>query len=892
MSTQTTFASTVNSFYLAFYGRPADPAGLALWTKQLADNDGNLSSITQAFATSEEAQVRYGSDSVNERISEIYQALFNRAPDSVGLAYWSNVVGQGHASLADVAVAIMGGAQGIDKALTALRQTAVDAFTAQVEASGSQYSGYASVEAARILVRAVTVDTATGDIDTLVKAAVSFADTATKTPQVVNAIATGTTLLALFDTTRGKGDPVALAQTLADTAKAAAGNPVTLDSLLRGGGMDQVLKVMPANASLKDVVDALAKGGLPAAIEVVYPPTPVVTAPVPTFNLKLAFEHVTQDELDQTDDNVTNQSAADVTFSYTGRDLRTGQHFEYSLDGKHWIDTNIDVDANTNTVTLKHVQLGYQFPTLTMLGNDNAMSIMAPPPEQVTTIALRAVDASGTTTTPVTQTIVFDGYTLRPHVTLATDSHHGELGGNNDQVTNDGTLNLEYVETGATVEYLVQQQHGIVNVNDASAPTEVWTATPALHEGMNVVQVRVTDVAGNRSYEEFTFTLDTEAPDTPAIALHNAPSNGSTTSGVIDITGLDQNTDTAWEYSTDKGKTWIYGDTNDGSGVDTLELSDVGSYSVQVRQYDVAGNIGTRTAALDFTIEVPAPTPTLYVFANESGINLKSSVAGAIFLEGSSTTTRVMSTATDGNASVGVVTIGAQAQVTSGTFAIESIQSGIVKDAIQLVYTLGSAGSNVLKNVSNAWGFEGDDILYGTSGDDKLYGGDDSDHLHGNDGTDMLSGGAGDDWIAGGAGGDQILVSEGMDTLVYGSATDSSLSTAGGSQSGPSIDFVTVEKQATAIFDFATDVAHLYISPIDLPNYMSVEELYQKLTEGYNAQSTATNDAVVFNIGSINLLVVDNGDDIIDASDIAVAIVGTGNFSMDGNGNVSFGGIS
>ena len=891
MSTQTTFASTVNSFYLAFYGRPADPAGLAFWTKQLADNDGNLSAITQAFATSEEAQVRYGSDSVNERISEIYQALFNRAPDSVGLAYWSNVVGQGHASLADVAVAIMGGAQGIDKALTALRQTAVDAFTAQVEASGSQYSGYASVEAARILVRAVTVDTATGDIDTLVKAAVSFADTATKTPQVVNAIATGTTLLALFDTTRGKGDPVALAQTLADTAKAAAGNPVTLDSLLRGGGMDQVLKVMPANASLKDVVAALAKGGLPAAIDVVYPPTPVVTAPVPTFNLKLAFEHVTQDELDQTDDNVTNQSAADVTFSYTGRDLRTGQHFEYSLDGKHWIDTNIDVDANTNTVTLKQVQLGYQFPTLTMLGNDNTMSIMAPPPEQVTTIALRAVDASGTTTTPVTQTIVFDGYTLWPHVTLATDSHHGELGGNNDRVTNDGTLNLEYVETGATVEYLVQQQHGIVNVNDASAPTEVWTATPALHEGMNVVQVRVTDMAGNRSYEEFTFTLDTEAPDTPAIALHNAPSNGSTTSGVIDITGLDQNTDTAWEYSTDKGKTWIYGDTNDGSGADTLELSDVGSYSVQVRQYDVAGNIGTRTAALDFTIEVPAPTPTLYVLANESGINLKSSVAGAIFLETSSTTTRVMSTATDGNASVGVVKIGAQAQVASGTFAVESIQSGFVKDAYQLVYTLGSAGSNVLKNVSNAWGFEGDDILYGTSGDDKLYGGDDSDHLHGNDGTDMLSGGAGDDWIAGGAGGDQILVNEGVDTLVYGSATDSSLSTAGGSQSGPSIDFVTVENQATAIFDFTTDVAHLYISPIDLTNYMSIEELYQELTDGYNAQSTATNDAVVFNIGSINLLVVDNGDDIIDASDIAVAIVGTGNFSMDGNGNVFYGNI-
>lgn len=890
MSTQTTFASTVNSFYLAFYGRPADPAGLAFWTKQLADNNGNLSAITQAFATSEEAQVRYGSDTVNERISEIYQALFNRAPDSVGLAYWSNVVSQGHASVADVAVAIMGGAQGIDKALTTLRQTAVDAFTAQVEASGSQYSGYASVEAARILVRAVTVDTATGDIDTLVKAAVSFADTATKTPQVVDAIATGTTLLALFDTTRGKGDPVALAQTLADTAKAAAGNPVTLESLLRGGGMDQVLKVMPASASLKDVVAALAKGGLPAAIDVVYPPTPVVTAPAPTFNLKLAFEHVTQDDFDQTDDNVTNQSAADVTFSYTGRDLRAGQHFEYSLDGKNWIDTNIDVDADTNTVVLKQVQLGYQFPTLTMPGSDSAMFMMAPPPEQVTTIALRAVDTNGTTTTPVTQTIVFDGYTLAPYVTLAKDSYHGELGGNNDLVTNDGTLNLEYVEAGAMVEYHVQQQVGRVNANDASAP-DVWTTQPALHEGLNVVEMRVTDLAGNRNYQQITFTLDTQAPDTPAIALHNGPSNGSTTSGVIDITGLEQNTDTAWEYSTDKGKTWTYGDTNDGSGADTLELTDIGNYSVLVRQYDVAGNVSARTAALDFTIEAPAQT--LYVYSNESGIELKSSVAGTIFLETSAGATSVMSTANGGGAIAGSVTVGVQSHVVSGTFAIEPAQGASVQDAAQLVYTLGTVGNDLLKNVSNAWGFDGNDIILGTGDDDGLYGGDGNDSLYGDKGQDMLYGGAGDDRIIGGEGADRIFVKNGIDTLIYDSAADSSLSPgAGANYAALSIDLVVVDDQAAAIFDFNGNVAHIYVPATEIPNDLDIEEMYEALTDGYNATGATGNDVVIFKSSNINLLVVDDGNAIIDANDIAVAIVGTGYFSLDGQGNVFYGNLA
>lgn len=887
MSTQTTFASTVNSFYLAFYGRPADPAGLAFWTRQLADNDGNLSAITQAFATSEEAQVRYGSDTVNERISEIYQALFNRAPDSVGLSYWTNVVGQGHASVADVAVAIMGGAQGIDKALTALRQSAVDAFTAQVEASGSQYSGYASVEAARILVRAVTVDTATGDIDALVKAAVSFADTATKTPQVVDAIASGTTLLALFDTTRGKGDPVALAQTLADAAKAAAGNPVTLDSLLRGGGMDQVLKVMPASASLKDVVAALAKGGLPAAIEVVYPPAPVVTAPVPTFNLTLAFEHVTQDELDQTDDNVTNQSAADVTFSYSGRDLRSGQHFEYSLDGKHWIDTNIDVDAATNTVVLKQVQLGYSVPTMTMPGSDNAMSMMAPPPEQVTTIALRAVDTNGTKTTPVTQTIVFDGYTLSPYVTLATDSHHGELGENNDLVTNNGTLNLEYVEAGATVEYQVQQQVGRVNANDASAP-DVWTTQPALHEGMNVVEVRITDLAGNRNYQQITFTLDTEAPDTPAIALHNGPSNGSTTSGVIDITGLEQNTGTAWEYSTDKGKTWTYGDTNDGSGADTLELTGVGEQLVQVRQYDMAGNISKATAALSVTLDTG---PTLEVSFTEMGISLTSSIDGDIFMVTNGSGPGVRSTESDGRAIAGTVQVGAQFYVSSGTFLVDGVK-GQALDKDNSVYTLGTNGNNLIEDAHRAWGFDGEDSLTGTNGDDMLYGGAGVDSLTGGAGNDVLHGGAGNDTIIGGLNGDQILVSEGMDRLIYNSAAESNLSKLiAGSQSASSIDVVYIETNAAVLFDFVQDVEHVINSTEYIGSSADLASQYDKLTLAYNAAAIEPTDAVIFNIDHFKLLVVNNGDDVINSEDFAIAIIGSGEASLDGAGNVYFGNL-
>ncbi|MEW7849036.1 DUF4214 domain-containing protein [Massilia aurea] len=883
-----TLASTVNSFYLAFYGRPADPAGLAFWTKQLADNDGNLSAITQAFATSEEAQVRYGADTVNERIGEIYQALFNRAPDATGLAYWTNVVEQGHASVADVAVAIMGGAQGIDKALTALRQSAVDAFTAQVEASGTEYSGYASVEAARILVRAVTVDTATGDIDALVKAAVSFADTATKTPQVVNAIATGSTLLALFDTARGKGDPVALAQTLADTAKAAAGNPVTLESLLRGGGMDQVLKVMPYSASLKDVVAALAAGGLPAAIEVVYPTAPVVTTPAPTFSLSLAFDHVAQGEFDQKDDNVTNKSSADVTFSYTGRDLRSGQHFEYSIDGKHWIDTNIEVDANTNTVVLKDVKLGYQFPSLHVLGNENVITTMTLPLEQITTVSLRAVDASGASTTPVTQKIVYDGYTMPPYIELATDSHYGKFGTDRDLVTNDGTLNREAVEEGATVEYLVKQPDNITT-NGAPLATPVWTATPQLVEGVNVVEVRVTDAAGNRNYDQLTFTLDTKAPETPDIVLHTAASNGATTSGLIDITGLEQNTGTAWEYSLDKGKTWLYGDTNDGSGTGTLELTEVGAHMVQVRQYDLAGNIGKETTALGFTVEAGT---TVEVSFDEIGISLTSGVAGDIFMVTNGSGPGVRSTEMDGRAIAGTVQIGAQSNVYTGTFEVFG-QNGPVLDNEKGVYTLGTNGDDFIENVSVAWGFDGKDSMFGTDADDFLFGGADVDNLNGGEGHDILHGGAGNDIIIGGADGDQIFVVGGFDTLYYGAATDSNLSTyIPNSQSATSIDIVVVNHNASVLFNFGADVAHVVESKAEIVGSFSGDELYAALTTGYNAAKITNTDAVIFTIDYFQLLVVNNGDTVIDDQDIVIAVIGYSNFSEDFMGNVLYGNMT
>ena len=546
MSALSTFDSTVNSLYLAFFGRPADPAGLAFWSKQLANNNGDLTTITPFFANSEEAQVRFGTGTVASRIDEIYEQLFNRAPDAAGRAFWTNAVEKGNATLADASIAILKGAQGIDQTLSNLRQQAADAFTAAVDASGSAYNGYASIEAARMLVHTVTLDVTTADLNTLVKAAVSFADTATKTPQVVEAIATGSTLLALFDTTRGAADPVALAQALADTAKAAAGDPVTLASLLRGGGMAQVLKVMPANATLKDVVKALAEGGLPAAVEVVYPTTPAT----PATNLKLAFASVTQGEGDSRVDNVTREKDVVVKFTYTGDDLRAGQNFEYSLDGVHWSQKYLKVDTSANIVTIGDV--GLAGADLQQHGINVMESV--PAADLVTTFQLRAVNANGRVLASASQDLVYDR--SAPTEALSFVGIAGGVPG--DNVTNKPHAGVTFDLDGGQGDGIVQWRLGgdekwsIVDQKNISG-NGAFTLDVDLTSHDQTLEVRVIDAAGNVGDRVAQF-IDGPAGHEPTFGIipsHLGLEVSSDTAGKLSIFNFDNKTSS--QLNTTKG---------------------------------------------------------------------------------------------------------------------------------------------------------------------------------------------------------------------------------------------------------------------------------------------------------------------------------------------------
>jgi|GEM_PF-4690108 len=117
----------VQTMYVSYYGRPADPDGLTYWSNRV-DEEGNAS-IVDAFGNSMEFTTRFGSLSPEDMVDNLYQQLFGRDAESTGLQYWVDQFQSGQRSLADISVAIAEGAQGDDMVARDAKVTAASAFT-------------------------------------------------------------------------------------------------------------------------------------------------------------------------------------------------------------------------------------------------------------------------------------------------------------------------------------------------------------------------------------------------------------------------------------------------------------------------------------------------------------------------------------------------------------------------------------------------------------------------------------------------------------------------------------------------------------------------------------------------------------------------------------------
>uniref|UniRef100_UPI001FC84D6A beta strand repeat-containing protein n=1 Tax=Paraburkholderia terricola TaxID=169427 RepID=UPI001FC84D6A len=200
--------------------------------------------------------------------------------------------------------------------------------------------------------------------------------------------------------------------------------------------------------------------------------------------------------------------------------------------------------------------------------------------EGANSVQVRQTDVAGNVSATTSFSFTLDTAAVAPGVALATDSGSSA----SDHVTSVGTLTLGGVESGATVQYSID--------NGAH-----WSSSFSAVEGANSVQVRQTDVAGNVSAATgFSFTLDTAAA-APAVALAtdsgSSASDHVTSAGTLTLGGVEGGATV--QYSVDNGAHW-------SSSFSAVE----GANSVQVRQTDVAGNISAATA-FSFTLDTTSP---------------------------------------------------------------------------------------------------------------------------------------------------------------------------------------------------------------------------------------------------------------------------------------------
>ncbi|WP_232437095.1 Ig-like domain-containing protein, partial [Burkholderia ubonensis] len=234
--------------------------------------------------------------------------------------------------------------------------------------------------------------------------------------------------------------------------------------------------------------------------------------------------------------------------------------------------------TNVGTLNLSGVEAGATVEYSTDGGHTWSTSFGAT--EGVNDVQVRQTDIAGNTSDPTSFSFTLDTSAAAPGVALTTDSGSSAV----DHITNVGTLNLSGVETGATVEYSTDGGH-------------TWSTSFGATEGVNDVQVRQIDVAGNTSDPtSFSFTLDTSAA-APGVALTtdsgSSASDHVTNVGTLNLSGVEAGATV--EYSIDGGHTW----STSFSAVEGLN-------DIQVRQTDIAGNTSSATS-FSFTLDTSAP---------------------------------------------------------------------------------------------------------------------------------------------------------------------------------------------------------------------------------------------------------------------------------------------
>lgn len=136
----------IQKLYVAYFSRPADPAGLAFWTTQMQTNPNFYQAISAAFSTSAEYKAAYAGMSNAQVVSAVYQHLFGRPAEQAGVDWWAQKLDAHTISVDNVVTAIAAGAQSTDLFAYNAKVAAAAAFTQHLDTAAEKqaYSGDAA----------------------------------------------------------------------------------------------------------------------------------------------------------------------------------------------------------------------------------------------------------------------------------------------------------------------------------------------------------------------------------------------------------------------------------------------------------------------------------------------------------------------------------------------------------------------------------------------------------------------------------------------------------------------------------------------------------------------------------------------------------------------------
>jgi len=154
----TTYTDTIQKVFIAYYGRAADPVGLAYWEAQLASNNGDLASIMNSFGSSEEAAALFGNLSNTNKVNTLYQQMFGRDADVAGLMYYAGQLTAGTMTAVSIAQNIFDGSSGADATILTNKLAVAKYFTSAIDTVSEivSYAGDAAAASARAMLARVS----------------------------------------------------------------------------------------------------------------------------------------------------------------------------------------------------------------------------------------------------------------------------------------------------------------------------------------------------------------------------------------------------------------------------------------------------------------------------------------------------------------------------------------------------------------------------------------------------------------------------------------------------------------------------------------------------------------------------------------------------------------